>query len=204
MTQPRRRTLLLVAHPALPLSKPDRVVVEAAEALPDVTVRDLYRRYQSHAVDVLAERALAAAADDIVVHFPVLHHREPALLQRWLERVFDPAWYEASGADVVFSGTRMRVTTLVEDGGQSPAVRRLQRWRVEEQILFLKRWAHRLGMRWQDPVVVPVPASPDAAALTALQDTFRCVLTTGAAVDGPSAGRRWMPRSGAAASDASA
>lgn len=179
MSGTSRRTLVLVAHPALPLSKPDRALVDAARATEDVTVRDLYDRYQSHPIDVPAERALAAAADDIVVHFPVLHHHEPPLLQQWLREVFAPTWYAASGANVLFSGTGLRLTTVVEDGGSSSAVRRMQRWRVEEQGLFLKQWSHRLGMLWRAPVVLPVPPHADPVELEALQQTYRRVLSTG-------------------------
>lgn len=178
MSEPSRRTLVLVAHPALPLSKPDRALVDVAETMEDVTVRDLYSRYQSHPINVPAERALAAAADDIVVHFPVLHHHEPPLLQQWMQRVFDPTWFTASGADVLYSGTGLRVTTLVEDSGSSPAVRRLQRWRVEEQSLFLKQWAHRLGMLWRAPVVLPVPPHAGDVELETLQQTYRHILST--------------------------
>lgn len=190
MSEPSRRTLVLVAHPALPLSKPDRALVDAAETMDDVTVRDLYDRYQSHAIDVPAERALAAAADDIIVHFPVLHHHEPPLLQQWLRRVFDPAWYTASGANVLFSGTGLRLTTVVEDSGSSPAVRRLQRWRVEEQSLFLKQWSHRLGMLWRAPVVLPVRPHAGSVELETLQETYRRVLTAGDDVADTSSRRR--------------
>jgi len=193
MSEPSRRTLVLVAHPALPLSKPDRALVDVAETMDDVTVRDLYSRYQSHPINVPAERALAAAADDIVVHFPVLHHHEPPLLQQWMQRVFDPAWYMASGADVLYSGTGLRVTTVVEDSGSSPAVRRLQRWRVEEQSLFLKQWAHRLGMLWRAPAVLPVPPHAGSVELESLQQTYRHVLTAADDAAGDPARRQGRP-----------
>lgn len=194
MLEPSRRTLVVVAHPALPLSKPDLVMVQAAQRVDDVDVRDLYTLYQAHPIDVPAERAIAAAADDIVVHFPVLHHHAPPLLQQWLQRVFDPVWYSVSGADVLFAGTRFGLTTVVEEGSSSSSVRRLQQWRVAEQSRFLKHWSHRLGMRWRVPVVLSAPAHPGPRDLERLQRTYsRFLLEPGEAAETLTVRRRTHP-----------
>jgi putative NADPH-quinone reductase len=186
--------LVIVAHPALPLSKPDLAMVQTADVANDVVVRDLYSLYQAHPIDVPAERAFAAAADDIVVHFPVLHHHAPPLLQQWLQRVFDPVWFSASGAEVLFAGTGFGLSTVVEEGSSSSSVRRLQQWRVEEQSRFLRHWSHRLGMRWRAPVVLSIPAHPSERELVKLQEAYRRVLLEpGEAADALTVRRRRRP-----------
>lgn len=92
------KTLVLVFHPDLNTSTVNRRLAEAAQELPEVTVRDMYQLYPDFKIDVEVEQAELEQADRIVLQFPMYWYSSPALLKQWQDDVLAYGWaYGSSG-----------------------------------------------------------------------------------------------------------
>ncbi|WP_290664260.1 NAD(P)H-dependent oxidoreductase [Aquabacterium sp.] len=92
---------VLAAHPDLRHSRVNRVLMQSAQSLANVTVRDLYALYPDHVIDVPAEQALAAQADLIVWLHPIHWYSMPPLMKLWLDDVLTLGWaYGPGGSDL--------------------------------------------------------------------------------------------------------
>ncbi|MEY2689474.1 MAG: hypothetical protein RL375_3673 [Pseudomonadota bacterium] len=101
--QAGHRVLVIVAHPDLRSSRVNRRLLAAAKALEQtetaggIEVRDLYRLYPDHDIDVAAEQAAVERADLIVWQHPIQWYAMPALMKLWLDEVFSHGWAYGTG-----------------------------------------------------------------------------------------------------------
>ena len=97
------RVLVLMAHPDLRLSRVNRRLLAAAQALPahQVQVRDLYALYPDHAIDIDAEQAATVEADLIVWQHPIHWYSMPALMKQWLDEVMTLGWAYGPGGNAL-------------------------------------------------------------------------------------------------------
>lgn len=97
------RVLVLMAHPDLRLSRVNRRLLAAAQAMPatQVQVRDLYALYPDHAIDIDAEQAAAVEADLIVWQHPIHWYSMPALMKQWLDEVMTLGWAYGPGGNAL-------------------------------------------------------------------------------------------------------
>ncbi|MGN8048075.1 hypothetical protein ACTJKO_00195 [Curtobacterium sp. 22159] len=89
----------------------------------------------------------------IIVHFLVLHHPRPPMLQRRIDAVC---------AMPLTTGPRkmtLRISTLVDSGHHSHTMRRLQQWRIDEQAAVIRRAVRGSGVRWMEPLISSVPSA---------------------------------------------
>jgi putative NADPH-quinone reductase len=147
-------TLVVVAHPALPLSRLDQRIVGVLAGLPRTEVRDLYRLSQPHGIDVRAERRAVLAADEVVMLFPVHSHVIPRLAQEWLAAVFDRRWTHPRGHTPILAGRGFRV--VLHGSVEEPAVEpnEVEMLALEPELIRLHQLAHRAHMRWRDAFVL--------------------------------------------------
>ena len=64
------------------------ILEELASLLPEAMIDHLDELYPDYAFDVEAEQAKLAAADVIVLQYPLWWYGWPSLLQKWVEDVF--------------------------------------------------------------------------------------------------------------------
>ena len=64
------------------------IVEELASLIPGAVVDQLDELYPDYRIDVATEQAKLAAADVIVLQYPLWWYGWPALLQKWMEDVF--------------------------------------------------------------------------------------------------------------------
>jgi len=97
------RVLVLMAHPDLRLSRVNRRLLAAAQAMPatQVQVRDLYALYPDHAIDIDAEQAATVEADLIVWQHPIHWYSMPALMKQWLDEVMTLGWAYGPGGNAL-------------------------------------------------------------------------------------------------------
>ncbi len=81
------KVLLLYAHPESQDSVANRVLLEPALQLPNVTVHDLYAHYPDFFIDIAYEQDLLRQHEVIVFQHPLYTWSCPALLKEWLDRV---------------------------------------------------------------------------------------------------------------------
>lgn len=162
------RTLIVFAHPALERARINPAMLDAARAVPGVTVHDLYEVYPDFTIDVPGEQQLLLDHDLIVLQFPLYWYSAPALLKEWLDLV----WLH--GFAYGQAGTRLRGKTLfcaVSTGGRQEAYRTdgHNRFTVAEFLRPFEQTAHLCGMRWAEPFAV------HAAAVIDPDDLDRCL-----------------------------
>ena len=83
------------------------ILEELASLLPDVEIDHLDELYPDYVFDVEAEQNKLAAADVIVLQYPLWWYGWPALLQKWMEDVFVRGFSHGS------TGTALRGKKLV-------------------------------------------------------------------------------------------
>jgi len=91
------RIYLLAAHPNWNESRVNRLLFEAARALPHVQVQDLYGSYPDFDLDIAAEQANAQRADLVVLLHPVQWYAMPALMKLWCDEVLSYGWAYGPG-----------------------------------------------------------------------------------------------------------
>ena len=88
---------LIAAHPAWRQSRVNRLLLEAAQALPRVQVQDLYSSYPDYAIDVASEQAALERAHLVVLLHPIQWYSMPALQKLWLDEVLTYGWAYGDG-----------------------------------------------------------------------------------------------------------
>lgn len=86
------KVLVLVAHPAMNISRVNRAWAEAFSGRPDVTVRDLSALYPEMEIDVIAEQSLLLQHERVIFQFPLYWYSSPAILKQWQDLVLAPGF----------------------------------------------------------------------------------------------------------------
>jgi glutathione-regulated potassium-efflux system ancillary protein KefG len=81
------KTLVLVAHPVMEISRVNTTWAAAFAECPDVTVRDLTALYPEFDIDVIEEQKLLLEHDRIIFQFPFYWYSSPAILKHWQDLV---------------------------------------------------------------------------------------------------------------------
>lgn len=147
------RILILYAHAMPHASRVNRAMIDAARALPNVTVRDLYETYPDFHVDVAAEQALLDAADLVVFQHPIQWYSMPALMKEWLDVVLEAGYAYGEGGNALRGkGYCLCVTT----GSPAAAYRAdgLHSLAFEAFLPQFRQTAWLCGMGWQPPLVL--------------------------------------------------
>lgn len=149
------RVLVLAAHPDLRLSRVNRRLMQAAQALPaeQVQVRDLYALYPDHAIDIEAEQAAATEAELIVWQHPIHWYSMPALMKQWLDEVMTLGWAYGPG------GTALRGKALwlvASTGGPEAAYQPAgyNRYFFDAFLPPYEQTAALCGLRFLPPLVL--------------------------------------------------
>lgn len=149
------RVLVLMAHPDLRLSRVNRRLLAAAQAMPatQVQVRDLYALYPDHAIDIDAEQAATVEADLIVWQHPIHWYSMPALMKQWLDEVMTLGWAYGPG------GTALRGKDLwlvASTGGPEAAYQPAgyNRYFFDAFLPPYEQTAALCGLRFLPPLVL--------------------------------------------------
>jgi glutathione-regulated potassium-efflux system ancillary protein KefG len=175
-----RRILVLLAHPVLERSRVNRRLASAIQAVPGVTLHDLYETYPTLDIDVRREQALLLEHDVVVFQHPFYWYSVPSLLKEWQDLVLEHGW--AYGKD----GTQLRgkiTLNVVSTGGPQQVYRHEGRNRFTMRE-FLAPWdqtAWLCGMKYLAPFVVhgsfrlnsDADVAPHAAAYRRLLEALR-------------------------------
>ena len=148
-----RSILVLFAHPVLEKSRVGRVLVEAVDDLPGVTLHDLYAVYPEGDIDVAREQELLLAHDAIVVQFPFYWYSVPPLLKEWFDQVLKLGWAYGPQGDRLHGKLFLSAITC---GGDLEAYTRKgrNRYTIRELLAPLEQTARLCGMEWLGPFVV--------------------------------------------------
>lgn len=88
-SKPRRRILILLAHPSLDRSEVNRPMRDAVVAMDDITLMDLYAEYPDFQIDIDREQQRLLDHDVIVFQHPLYWYSTPAILKEWQDLVLE-------------------------------------------------------------------------------------------------------------------
>lgn len=148
-----KKILVLFAHPRPDRSEVGIHLVEAAKALTDVTVVDLYAEYPTLEIDVDREQQRLLDHDIIIFQFPLYWYSAPSILKEWQDLVLEHGFaYGKEGKELVGKIT-MNVTTAgairhayTSEGANEHELREL--------FLPFERTALLCGMRYLGPYAI--------------------------------------------------
>lgn len=163
---PAKRILILFAHPTPHHSRVNRRLAEAAQAVPNVRLHNLYETYPDFYIDVQHEQALLTEADLIVFQHPIQWYNMPSLLKEWVDVVLEYGWAYGPG------GTALRGKDfwLVVTTGSVEASYQQGAYHGHEFAAFLppiQQTALLCGMRWLPPLILHGAHQADDAAIDA-------------------------------------
>ncbi|MFO1013254.1 MAG: NAD(P)H-dependent oxidoreductase [Caulobacteraceae bacterium] len=167
--------LLLLAHPALDRSRANRAMIQAAETVAGVTVRDLYEIYPTYLVDVDDEQALLKAHKVVALQFPLYWYSTPALMKEWIDNVLRHGFAYGRGGDALKGKTFFVACssgspdTDYQPGGS-------HHYSMEEFLRPLERTAALCGMHWAPPFILHESRLRDAVSLADAVETYRARL----------------------------
>ena len=169
-------TTVLVFHPHFDRSRVNRALADAAEGVPGVQVRRMYELYPDLRIDVAAEQAVLAAADRIVLQFPMYWYSTPPLLKQWEDDVLTHGWAYGS------TGTALRGKELllaVSPGAPADKYRRdgEYRYRVTDLLRPFQATSNLIGTRFVTPFVTAGAMSIGDAELAARAEDYAAYLT---------------------------
>jgi glutathione-regulated potassium-efflux system ancillary protein KefG len=150
----KRRLLILFAHPAIHKSRVNHLLLSSVQALPGVTVNDLYEWYPRFHIDVRREQALLLEHDVIIFQHPFYWYSSPAILKQWQDLVLEYGF--AFGKN----GTQLNgklFLTATSTGGPSSAYQRSGHnyFTMRELLAPFEQTARLCGMTYLPPFVVP-------------------------------------------------
>ncbi len=145
--------LVLFAHPAVARSRVNLRLVEAARAVPGVTVNDLYERYPDFDIDVAREQELLAAHDVVVMQHPFYWYSTPSILKEWQDLVLEHGWAYGRGGRALVGKVMLNALTA---GGPEQAYRPdgPNHFTIRELLAPLEQTARLCGMHYLAPFVV--------------------------------------------------
>ena len=166
------RTLLVLAHPALERARVNPALAEAAQALPGVTVRDLYELYPDFTVDVGAEQKLLLEHDLIVLQFPMFWYSAPSLLKEWIDSVWVRGFaYGRHGG--ALRGKTLLCATSIGASSAAFAAEGEFRFTMAEFLRPFEQTARYCGLTWAEPFVMYGDSLSSDAGLEAAAEAYR-------------------------------
>ena len=150
---PPRTALVLYAHSRPHLSRVNRKLAAAAQALPQVSVHDLYEAYPDFYIDVAAEQARLAAADVVVFLHPIQWYSMPALLKEWVDAVLQAGW--AYGKDGrALAGKTWWLVATTGSPAEAYATDGEHGRPFDDYLHGVRQSAQLCGMHWEAPLIL--------------------------------------------------
>ena len=167
---------VIAAHPAWRESRVNRPLMEAAEALTGVRVRDLYSSYPDYAIDVAKEQAALVKARLVVLLHPIQWYSMPALQKLWLDEVLTYGWAYGEGINGKGQALHGKDLWLVASTGGAESSYHPQGYNRYFFDAFLppyEQTAALCGMRFLPPLILHGARSVDTLAVSQHLETFR-------------------------------
>ncbi|NIF49651.1 glutathione-regulated potassium-efflux system ancillary protein KefG [Enterobacter sp. Ap-1006] len=152
MSQPPK-VLLLYAHPESQDSVANRVLLQPALQLENVTVHDLYAHYPDFFIDIYHEQSLLLEHDVIVFQHPLYTYSCPALLKEWMDRVLSRDFASGIGGNALAGKYWRSVITTGEPEG-AYRYDGYNRFPLTEILRPFELTAAMCKMHWLMPIIV--------------------------------------------------
>jgi glutathione-regulated potassium-efflux system ancillary protein KefF len=145
--------VVIHGHPFPRRSRAGRVLLDAIESLPNVSVRSLYDLYPDFAIDAERERAELVQASVVVWQCPFQWYGVPALVQLWFEKVLEHGFAYGEGGDALCGKPVLWVTTT-GTAASAYTAGGMHRHPFAAFVHPVEQTARFCGLDWQEPIVV--------------------------------------------------
>ena len=172
------KTLLIVSHPYPEQSQVIKALQQTAEALPNVTVRNLEALYghDTSAFDVAAEQRAHEGVDRVVYLFPIHWFNVTPMLKAYLNQVWSYGW--AFGPDgKALQGKQMQVVVSAGATAHTYSEDGLIQSTVQEVLTPMKASALYVGMPYAEPLAFYESMGASGDKLASFQQALRACLT---------------------------
>lgn len=175
------KTLVIVSHPYFDRSHAIKALQQAAEKLPDVTVRNLEALYgnDTSAFDIAAEQKAAEAADRIVFLFPIHWFNLTPMLKAYLNEVWTFGWAFGTGGTAL-KGKALQAIVTAGASEHTYSADGLIESTMEEVLTPLKASALYVGMNWLPPLYFFGAMGADEGTVANFQRVFERALSESA------------------------
>jgi glutathione-regulated potassium-efflux system ancillary protein KefG len=149
---PKRKILILFAHPALEKSRVNRVLVDRVRDLPGVSFHDLYEAYPDFYIDIKHEQRLLTEHDLYIFHHPFFWYSTPAILKEWQDLVLEHGWaYGANGTALRGKMMLSAITTGGREGAYQPEGH--NRFTIEQLLAPIAQTFRLCGVDYLPPFI---------------------------------------------------
>jgi glutathione-regulated potassium-efflux system ancillary protein KefF len=161
---------VVAAHPNWKDSRANRRLLQAAQALGTVEVRDVFGQYADYSIDVPREQNALQAAQLVVLLHPVQWYSMPALLKLWVDEVLAYGWAYGGGTALQGKDLWLVATTGGSEEAYHPSG--YNRYFFDAFMPPYEQTAHLCGMRFLPPLVLHGAHAVSEAELAAHVDVF--------------------------------
>jgi len=172
------KTLLIVSHPYPEQSQVIKALQQTAEALPNVTVRNLETLYghDTSAFDVAAEQWAHKGVDRVVYLFPIHWFNLTPMLKAYLNQVWSYGW--AFGPEgKALHGKQMQVVVSAGATVHTYSAAGLIQSSIQEVLTPMKASALYVGMSYAEPLALFEAMGASDDKLAGFQQALRACLT---------------------------
>ncbi|MES2538895.1 MAG: NAD(P)H-dependent oxidoreductase [Pseudomonadota bacterium] len=171
------RILILYAHSAPHRSRVNRLLVDAASAMTNIRVHDLYETYPDFDIDIQHEQMLLTEADLVVFQHPIQWYSMPALLKEWVDVVLEQGWAYGQDGNALRDKDFWLVATT---GGPQESYQEsgYHRYPFSAFLPPIRQTIELCGMRWLPPHILHGAHQADDDVIAAHVDRYRERLAT--------------------------
>lgn len=147
------KILLLYAHPESQDSVANRVLLQSALPLDNVTVHDLYAHYPDFFIDTYREQQLLREHQVIVFQHPFYTYSCPALLKEWLDRVLSRGFANGNGGNAL-AGKHWRSVITTGEPEEAYRAGGKSHYPMADFLRPFEMTATLCRMHWIKPLIV--------------------------------------------------
>jgi len=151
---PEKKILILFFHPRYENSRSNKRLMDVAQSLSGITIRDMYEIYADYNIDVKAEQALLLEYDIIIWQHPFYWYSCPPLMKQWIDLVLEYGWAYGKGGDKL---TGKCVMNVFSSGGKFEVYQKdgRNRFTYRELLSPFDQTAFLCHMTYLPPFIVP-------------------------------------------------
>jgi glutathione-regulated potassium-efflux system ancillary protein KefG len=148
------RILLLFFHPRFENSNSNKALLQAAQLLNNITIRDMYEIYPDYNIDLQAEKEILTQHDIIIWQHPFYWYSCPPLMKQWIDIVLEHGWAYGKGGDKLVGKSVMNV---ISSGGNFEVYQKngRNRFTYRELLSPFDQTAFLCKMNYLPPYIIP-------------------------------------------------
>lgn len=149
-----RRILILFFHPRFENSNSNKRLIDTAQTLNQITIRDMYELYPDYNIDIRAEQAVLLEHDIIIWQHPFYWYSCPPLMKQWIDLVLEHGWAYGKDGEALAGKWVMNVIT---SGGTFEIYQKdgKNRFTYRELLAPFDQTAFLCQLKYLPPFIIP-------------------------------------------------